>query len=185
MTNRRDFCPSMRHFRVFERVAQLQGVRRASEECHVSQPAATQALANFEENLGVALLEYPRDPVRSTAARFELGEERGEALPVDAAAAPQQLSFGEADLGKGCLGRGARVARVLGEPEHRPAHNFAHGGAQSRRFGPICKETPIRALLAAALREQCSAREQPAPLGSTIGCPRAVLLVSAHIPTGA
>lgn len=57
MTNRRDFCPSMRHFRVFERVAQLQGVRRASEECHVSQPAATQALANFEENLGVALLE--------------------------------------------------------------------------------------------------------------------------------
>jgi LysR family transcriptional regulator of gallate degradation len=57
MSNRRDFCPSIRHFRVFESVAQLHGVRRASEECHLSQPAVTQAIAKLEEQLGVTLLE--------------------------------------------------------------------------------------------------------------------------------
>jgi len=57
ITNGRDFCPSIRHFRLFERVAQLQGVRRASEQCHLSQPAVTQALAKLEDQLGVALLE--------------------------------------------------------------------------------------------------------------------------------
>jgi LysR family transcriptional regulator, regulator for genes of the gallate degradation pathway len=57
MINRRAFCPSIRHFRVFESVAQLHGVRRASEECHLSQPAVTQALAKLEEQIGVTLLE--------------------------------------------------------------------------------------------------------------------------------
>ncbi len=57
MTSRRELSPSIRHFRVFESVAQLHGVRRASEECHLSQPAVTQAIAKLEEQLGVTLLE--------------------------------------------------------------------------------------------------------------------------------
>jgi DNA-binding transcriptional LysR family regulator len=42
---------------VFASVAQLHGVRRASEDCHLSQPAVTQAIAKLEEQLGVTLLE--------------------------------------------------------------------------------------------------------------------------------
>jgi DNA-binding transcriptional LysR family regulator len=41
---------------VFESVAHLQGFRRASEECHLSQPAVTQAIAKLEEQLGFPLL---------------------------------------------------------------------------------------------------------------------------------
>jgi DNA-binding transcriptional LysR family regulator len=55
-SNRREFSASIRHLRLFESVAQLQGVRRASEECHLSQPAVTQAIAKLEEQLGVQLL---------------------------------------------------------------------------------------------------------------------------------
>lgn len=55
-SDRRGFSASIRHLRLFESVAQLQGVRRASEECHLSQPAVTQAIAKLEEQLGVQLL---------------------------------------------------------------------------------------------------------------------------------
>src|SRR5579859_3872124 len=48
---------SLRHLRMFESVARLSSVRRASEECHLSQPAVTQALAKLEEQIGTSLLE--------------------------------------------------------------------------------------------------------------------------------
>lgn len=53
---RREFSASIRHLKVFESVAHLQGFQRASEECHLSQPAVTQAIAKLEEQLGVPLL---------------------------------------------------------------------------------------------------------------------------------
>ncbi len=55
--HRREFSTSIRHLKVFDSVAHLNGVRRASEECHLSQPAVTQALAKLEEQIGVTLLE--------------------------------------------------------------------------------------------------------------------------------
>jgi DNA-binding transcriptional LysR family regulator len=51
------FSASIRHLKVFESVAHLNGVRKASEEFHLSQPAVTQAIAKLEKQLGVALLE--------------------------------------------------------------------------------------------------------------------------------
>lgn len=56
-TQLRGWPASIRHLKVFDSVAQLNGVQRASEECHVSQPAVTQALAKLEEQIGVALLQ--------------------------------------------------------------------------------------------------------------------------------
>jgi len=55
-SRRREFFASIRHLKVFESVAHLQGFQRASEECHLSQPAVTQAIAKLEEQLGVSLL---------------------------------------------------------------------------------------------------------------------------------
>jgi LysR family transcriptional regulator of gallate degradation len=57
MSELREFPISIRHLKVFNSVAQLSGVRRASDECHLSQPAVTQALAKLEEQIGVTLLE--------------------------------------------------------------------------------------------------------------------------------
>lgn len=54
---RQELCASIRHLRVFHSVAHLNGVRRASEECHLSQPAVTQAIAKLEKQLGVVLLD--------------------------------------------------------------------------------------------------------------------------------
>src|SRR5487761_733346 len=56
-SRRREFSASIRHLKVFESVAHLHGVRRASQECHLSQPAVTQAIAKLEEQMGVSLLE--------------------------------------------------------------------------------------------------------------------------------
>ena len=49
--------PSLRHLRMFEAVARLESLSRAAVEVNRSQPAVTQALANLEELLGVAVFE--------------------------------------------------------------------------------------------------------------------------------
>lgn len=48
---------SFRQLKLFESVGRLNSVRRASEECNLSQPAVTQALAKLEHQVGVVLLE--------------------------------------------------------------------------------------------------------------------------------
>ncbi|HSX57473.1 MAG TPA: LysR family transcriptional regulator, partial [Sphingomonas sp.] len=48
---------SFRQLKLFESVGRLNSVRKASEECNLSQPAVTQSLAKLEQQIGVALLE--------------------------------------------------------------------------------------------------------------------------------
>ncbi len=48
---------SLRQLKLFESVGRLNSVRKASEECNLSQPAVTQSLAKLEQQIGVALLE--------------------------------------------------------------------------------------------------------------------------------
>jgi LysR family transcriptional regulator of gallate degradation len=48
---------SFRQLRLFESIGRLQSVRRASEECNLSQPAVTQSLAKLEELVGARLIE--------------------------------------------------------------------------------------------------------------------------------
>ncbi|RYY26893.1 MAG: LysR family transcriptional regulator [Sphingomonadales bacterium] len=48
---------SLRQLKLFESVGRLNSVRRASEECNLSQPAVTQALAKLEHQVGVTLLD--------------------------------------------------------------------------------------------------------------------------------
>ena len=48
---------SFRQLKLFESVGRLSSVRRASEECNLSQPAVTQALAKLEQQIGATLLE--------------------------------------------------------------------------------------------------------------------------------
>lgn len=48
---------SLQQLRLFESVGRLNGVRRCSEECNLSQPAVTQALAKLEQLIGSPLLE--------------------------------------------------------------------------------------------------------------------------------
>jgi DNA-binding transcriptional LysR family regulator len=48
---------SFRQLRLFEAIGDLKSVRRASEECSLSQPAVTQALAKMEARLGAELVD--------------------------------------------------------------------------------------------------------------------------------
>lgn len=48
---------SLQQLRLFESVGRLNGVRRCSEECNLSQPAVTQALTKLEQLIGTPLLE--------------------------------------------------------------------------------------------------------------------------------
>jgi len=48
--------PSLRHMRVFESVARLQSVSRASTAVNLSQPAVSQAIAGLESHFGVELI---------------------------------------------------------------------------------------------------------------------------------
>lgn len=48
---------SFRQLKLFEAVGRLNSVRRGSEECNLSQPAVTQALAKLEQQIGDVLLE--------------------------------------------------------------------------------------------------------------------------------
>lgn len=48
---------SLRQLRLFEAIGDLKSVRRASEECSLSQPAVTQALAKLEDQIGCMLVD--------------------------------------------------------------------------------------------------------------------------------
>lgn len=48
---------SFRQLKLFESVGRLNSVRKASEECNLSQPAVTQSLAKLEQQVGVSLLD--------------------------------------------------------------------------------------------------------------------------------
>ncbi len=53
--------PNIRHLRVLCEAARLGSVSLAAEQVHLSQPAATQAIARMEADLGVTLLARHRD----------------------------------------------------------------------------------------------------------------------------
>jgi LysR family transcriptional regulator of gallate degradation len=48
---------SFRQLRLFESIGRLQSVRRASEDCNLSQPAVTQSLSKLEDLVGARLVE--------------------------------------------------------------------------------------------------------------------------------
>ncbi len=51
---------NLRHFRLILAVADLGSLTRASEVCHVSQPAVTQAISKIEHEVGGAIFERTR-----------------------------------------------------------------------------------------------------------------------------
>ena len=52
---------NLRHFRLILAVADLGSLTRASEVCHVSQPAVTQAIIKIEREVGGAIFERTRN----------------------------------------------------------------------------------------------------------------------------
>jgi LysR family transcriptional regulator, regulator for genes of the gallate degradation pathway len=48
---------SFRQLKLYESIGRLQSVRRASEDCNLSQPAVTQSLAKLEQLVGTVLVE--------------------------------------------------------------------------------------------------------------------------------
>ena len=48
---------SFMQLRLYESIARLRSVRRASKDCNLSQPAVTQSLAKLEQLVGATLVE--------------------------------------------------------------------------------------------------------------------------------
>ena len=59
--------PNIRHMRVFVEAAKTGSVSGAADRCHLSQPAATQAITQLEKNIGTALLIRRRQQFSLTA----------------------------------------------------------------------------------------------------------------------
>lgn len=87
---------SFRQLRLFAAIGDLKSVRRASEECSLSQPAVTQALAKLEEAVGAPLVDrrasgsYLNEAGAVFHARVKrfFGQVEEAVLVVDAAAGP-------------------------------------------------------------------------------------------------
>jgi len=63
-----DDFPNIRHMRVFLEAGQTGSVSAAAERCHLSQPAATQAIARLEQVIGTALFVRKRQQAALTAS---------------------------------------------------------------------------------------------------------------------
>lgn len=84
---------TLRHLRVFAAVARTGSVTRAAEQCHVSQPAVTQAIGKLEREVGTSLFQRTTRGLFLTAAGSTLAArvDRAFALldPVLAELAPR------------------------------------------------------------------------------------------------
>lgn len=80
--------PSLRHLRVFLATLETGRVTAAARACHVSQPAASQALAGLEARAGAPLVSHGRDALAPTALGAAYAARVGRALArLDAALA--------------------------------------------------------------------------------------------------
>jgi DNA-binding transcriptional LysR family regulator len=89
---------SLRQLRLFQAIGDLKSVRRASEECSLSQPAVTQALAKLEEQVGAELVDrrasgsYLNELGQIFHSRVKRFFEQTEQAIVDAGAAGSVVS---------------------------------------------------------------------------------------------
>ena len=72
--------PNIRHMRVFLETARTGSVSTAAELCHLSQPAATQALARLEADVGASLLVRRRQKAALTTCGRLFAERASTAL---------------------------------------------------------------------------------------------------------
>lgn len=78
--------PSLRHLRVFLAVLDTGRVTAAARACHISQPAASQAISRLEAEAGMALIHHGRDAAGPTEAGAAFGRRARRALArLDAA----------------------------------------------------------------------------------------------------
>ena len=96
---------SLRQLRLFEGVGRLKSIRRASDECNLSQPAVTQSLAKLETQLGATLLD------RATSGSYLT--ELGTILHRRSTRFFHQIEEAIAELGGSSAAQAATVARRL------------------------------------------------------------------------
>lgn len=123
--------PSLRHLRVFDMVARLQMVRKAAEAVNLTQPAATQAIAKVESQVGAVLFERRSSGMYLTSAGdvFALRVRRALTLIEDAVAAFIETS--------GSNVVSAMAAERITRPQIRALAAIANGrvAAEAARLG--------------------------------------------------
>lgn len=102
---------SFRQCRLFESVGRLASVRRGSEACNLSQPAATQALSKLEQEVGDTLLERKASGSYLTEA--------GKIFHVRVQRMFAQMESALQDLGAGNTAAASTVANRLSRSQVR------------------------------------------------------------------
>jgi DNA-binding transcriptional LysR family regulator len=125
----RNLIPDVRHLQTFSAVARCGSFSAAARELHLSQPALTQAVADFERSLGARLLERSSRGVALT----EPG--RRALLRVERALAYLQEAFADAarsaKLERRLPLRAATVSRLAAVVEVTEAGGFANAARSS------------------------------------------------------
>ena len=139
---------SLRHLKLFESVARLSSVRRASEECHLSQPAVTQAIAKLEEQIGT-------QPAGARRQRKLSQPARGHLPSADRAA----VRAGRGGAGRA---RGARRPRSGDGEPHQPVADQEPDRHRRERLVRPSGARPRR-LAGDAQPRRPGSRKRPAP----------------------
>lgn len=86
--------PSIRHLRMFQTLAETHSVTRTAEQCHVSQPAVTQAMGKLERDSGQALFQRSPQGIFLTHAGEVMARRTNRALAfLDAAMSDMSRSI--------------------------------------------------------------------------------------------
>jgi len=108
--------PNLRHLRLLDATIRLQSLTKAAAQVHISQPAATQAIARLESLYGEALL--------ISGARGLKATEAGDILRARAVRALQYLSDATGDAA-----RAERLVRQVTISSLRALAAFGEGGS--------------------------------------------------------
>lgn len=122
---------SLRQLRLFESIWRLKTISKASEECSLSQPAVSQALAKLETQLGVHLF--------NRSGQVSLSTEYGEKLYIRTVRLFAQLEQAILEFGAASSNcEAAIVARRISRPQLRALSGMLRSGSfeqAGREFG--------------------------------------------------
>lgn len=131
MADRTDDLPNLRHLRLFEAAVRLGSLTMASDAVHVSQPAASQAVARLEKLFNQRLLNRSPGRIEPTAAGLIVTNRSLRAMAHLAEAARRVVARGRGQSG-GSLERHATVAQLRALSTYAETGSFS---AAARRLG--------------------------------------------------
>lgn len=120
---------NLNHLAIFHAVAEEGGISRAAERLHISQPAVSKQLREFEQYLGMVLFDRLPKGVRLTEAGTVLALYAKRLFAVEAAATRAMRELADVHSGSLALGASTTIGGYL-LPSVLAAYHRAHPAVQ-------------------------------------------------------